>query len=237
MSNFKPLGDRILVRPDSKNEEKKSKGGLILTDSIQRGTKVYGEVVSVGTGIFSQNGERIPITVQVGDKVLYTKQEASNTIKIKVIDKPSITIQPIATKVCLDKALQLTVDAISNDNSSPLYQWFYQQDLNAQPVPIANATGAEFNIAKFKISDEGHYYATLTNSVGTTTSDKVIVTANDVPIINSIESIPSIESGICINTALQLNATVSNIANSTNTISWEQNGVTLPGQSNLQIRI
>ena len=81
-SNFKPLGDRILVRPDSKNEEKKSKGGLILTDSIQRGTKVYGEVVSVGTGIFSQNGERIPITVQVGDKVLYTKQEASNTIKI-----------------------------------------------------------------------------------------------------------------------------------------------------------
>ncbi len=82
MSNFKPLGDRVLVRPDSKSEEKKSKGGLILTDSIQRGTKVYGEVVSVGTGIFSQAGERIPITVQVGDKVLYTKQEASNTIKI-----------------------------------------------------------------------------------------------------------------------------------------------------------
>ena len=82
MSNFKPLGDRVLVRPDSKSEEKKSKGGLILTDSIQRGTKVYGEVVSVGTGIFSQNGERIPITVRVGDKVLYTKQEASNTIKI-----------------------------------------------------------------------------------------------------------------------------------------------------------
>jgi|TARA_B110000305_G_scaffold108230_1_gene121809 chaperonin GroES len=82
MSKFIPLGDRVLVRPDSKIEEKKSKGGLILTDSIQRGTKVYGEVVSVGTGIFSQNGERIPITVQVGDKVLYTKQEATNTIKI-----------------------------------------------------------------------------------------------------------------------------------------------------------
>lgn len=82
MSNFKPLGDRVLVRPDSKSEEKKSKGGLILTDSINRGTKVYGEVVSIGTGIFSQAGERIPITVQVGDKVLYTKQEATNTIKI-----------------------------------------------------------------------------------------------------------------------------------------------------------
>ena len=81
MSKFIPLGDRVLVRPTT-NDEKKSSGGLILTDSIQRGTKVYGEVISVGPGIFSQNGERIPITVQVGDKVLYTKQEATNTIKI-----------------------------------------------------------------------------------------------------------------------------------------------------------
>jgi chaperonin GroES len=80
-SNFTPLGDRVLVRPES-TEEKKSSGGLILTDSITRGTKVFGEVVSIGTGIFSQNGERIPITVQVGDRVLYTKQEASNKIKI-----------------------------------------------------------------------------------------------------------------------------------------------------------
>jgi hypothetical protein len=36
MSKFIPLGDRVLVRPDSNNEEKKSQGGLILTDSIQK---------------------------------------------------------------------------------------------------------------------------------------------------------------------------------------------------------
>ena len=65
-----------------KTEVLKSKGGLILTDSIKRGTKVYGEVVSVGTGLFSQSGSPIPMTIQVGDKVLYTKQEASNTIKV-----------------------------------------------------------------------------------------------------------------------------------------------------------
>lgn len=80
-SNFTPLGDRVLVRPKTETE-KKSKGGLILTDSIKRGTKVYGEVVSVGTGLFSQSGSPIPMTIQVGDKVLYTKQEASNTIKV-----------------------------------------------------------------------------------------------------------------------------------------------------------
>ena len=82
MSKFKPLGDRVLVRQETKQDEKKSKGGLILTDSISRGTKVYGEVVSIGTGLFSQSGNHIPMTVNVGDKVLYTKQEASNTIKV-----------------------------------------------------------------------------------------------------------------------------------------------------------
>tara|TARA_B100000925_G_C21983074_1_gene463193 strand:- start:910 stop:1206 length:297 start_codon:yes stop_codon:yes gene_type:complete len=81
MSKFTPLGDKVLVRPESKEE--KSKGGLILTDSVQRGTKVYGEVVAIGTGIFSQSGNRIPITVQVGDKVLYTKNEATNKVKVE----------------------------------------------------------------------------------------------------------------------------------------------------------
>jgi len=80
-SNFTPLGDRVLVRPKTETE-KKSKGGLILTDSINRGQKIYGEVVSVGTGLFSQSGNPIPMTVKVGDEVLYTKNESTNTIKL-----------------------------------------------------------------------------------------------------------------------------------------------------------
>ena len=41
---FRPLGDRVLVKPESLGE-KKSQGGIILTDSAQRGQKVLGEVV------------------------------------------------------------------------------------------------------------------------------------------------------------------------------------------------
>ena len=41
-----------------------------------------GEVVSVGTGIFSQSGERIPMTVSVGDTVMYEKSQAVNKIEI-----------------------------------------------------------------------------------------------------------------------------------------------------------
>ena len=68
---FKPLGDRVLVRPNQ--TENKTKGGIIIADSITMNQKVYGEVVSVGTGIFSQSGERIPMTVSVGDTVMYEK--------------------------------------------------------------------------------------------------------------------------------------------------------------------
>lgn len=79
--SFKPLGDRVLVKPESFGETK-TKAGLILTDTAQRGQKVYGEVVSVGTGIFSQNGERIPMTVRVGDIVMYEKDMAGSPVEI-----------------------------------------------------------------------------------------------------------------------------------------------------------
>ena len=77
---FKPLGDRVLVRPNQ--TENKTKGGIIIADSITMNQKVYGEVVSVGTGIFSQSGERIPMTVRRGDTVMYEKGQGTNEIEI-----------------------------------------------------------------------------------------------------------------------------------------------------------
>lgn len=79
-TNFQPLGDRVLVKQDA--QEQKSKGGLILNDSISRGQKIEGEVIAIGTGLFSQTGNVIPMTVKVGDKVLYSKDEATNKIKL-----------------------------------------------------------------------------------------------------------------------------------------------------------
>ena len=76
---FRPLGDRVLVKPND-TSEMKTKGGIIIADSAQRGQKVYGEVVSVGTGIFSQSGGRIPMTVKVGDKVMYAKDMGGDEI-------------------------------------------------------------------------------------------------------------------------------------------------------------
>ena len=78
---FRPLGDRILVKP-TKKEETTTKSGIIIADSMMQSQKVYGEVVSIGTGIFSQSGKRIPMTVKVGDTVMYEKGQGVNEIEI-----------------------------------------------------------------------------------------------------------------------------------------------------------
>ena len=78
---FKPLGDKVLIRP-IKKEETKTKSGIIISDSMTQSQKVQGEVVEVGTGIFSQSGERIPMTVTRGDIVLYEKGQGTNEIEI-----------------------------------------------------------------------------------------------------------------------------------------------------------
>ena len=48
MKQFKPLGDRVLVKPNEVKEEK-SGGGIIISESMTHGKKVQGEVIEVGS--------------------------------------------------------------------------------------------------------------------------------------------------------------------------------------------
>lgn len=66
----KPLGDRILVKISTQTEEKTA-SGIIIPDSVKSEDTKTGEVVSVGNGLFTQTGDTIPMTVKVGDEVLY----------------------------------------------------------------------------------------------------------------------------------------------------------------------
>ena len=68
--NIKPLEDRIVVRP--LDAEQTTASGLVIPDSAQEKPQ-EGEVVAVGPGRFDDNGNRVPIDVAVGDKVIYSK--------------------------------------------------------------------------------------------------------------------------------------------------------------------
>lgn len=68
--SFRPLGDRVLVR--RVEEETKTKGGIIIPDTVKEKPQ-EGEVVAVGAGARDEDGERIPMDLAVGDKILFGK--------------------------------------------------------------------------------------------------------------------------------------------------------------------
>jgi chaperonin GroES len=65
-----PLGDRIVVKPQDE-EEVRTNSGLVIPDTAKEKPQL-GEVLAVGPGEF-KDGERIPVDVNVGDVVFYSK--------------------------------------------------------------------------------------------------------------------------------------------------------------------
>jgi chaperonin GroES len=70
VANFRPLGDRVVVK--RVKEEEKTKGGIIIPDTAQEKPQ-EGEVLAVGPGARDEDGERIDMDVKVGDRVLFGK--------------------------------------------------------------------------------------------------------------------------------------------------------------------
>lgn len=67
----KPLSDRVLVRPISKTETTKS--GIVIPDTVEKERAEQGEVIAVGPGKLLDSGKVQPLTVKVGDKVMFKK--------------------------------------------------------------------------------------------------------------------------------------------------------------------
>ncbi len=68
---LRPLGDRIIVKPVAKAEM--SKGGILLPDTVDKERPEQGDVTDVGPGKLLENGSRAPMSVKIGDKILFKK--------------------------------------------------------------------------------------------------------------------------------------------------------------------
>ena len=66
---LEPLDDRIVVKPGE--EEETTVSGIVIPDTAKEKPQ-EGEVVAVGPGRF-EDGNRVPMDVKVGDRVLYSK--------------------------------------------------------------------------------------------------------------------------------------------------------------------
>ena len=79
---FKPLHDRLLLKPIS--AETKTKAGIIIPDTAQE-KPMQGEVVAVGGGKRLEDGRLQPMGVKIGDKVIYGKWSGTE-VKLNGVD-------------------------------------------------------------------------------------------------------------------------------------------------------
>jgi chaperonin GroES len=69
--NIEPLGDKVLIKPLT--EEEVTASGIVLPDTVEKEKPMQGEVIAVGPGKMQENGQRSPMSVKKGDKILFTK--------------------------------------------------------------------------------------------------------------------------------------------------------------------
>mgnify|MGYP003593724277 FL=1 len=67
---IKPLGDRVLIK--ALEREEKTKSGIVLPDTAKEKPQ-EGRVIAVGSGKMLDNGTKVALEVQVGQKVIFSK--------------------------------------------------------------------------------------------------------------------------------------------------------------------
>ena len=70
--NIKPLGDRVVVEPLEEEQATFAGGQLVLPDTAKEKPQ-QGKILAVGPGRLDEDGNRIPMEVEVGDTVVYAK--------------------------------------------------------------------------------------------------------------------------------------------------------------------
>ena len=70
MAKIRPVGDRVVVKPAAREEVTKS--GIVIPDTAKEKPQ-EGTVIAIGSGRLLDNGDRSPIDVREGDRVLYAK--------------------------------------------------------------------------------------------------------------------------------------------------------------------
>ena len=85
--NIKPIHTNVIVKPVV--EEDVTKAGIVLPDTVDKEKPEKGEVIAVGEGKLLENGQRVPMSVKVGDIVMFKKYSPD---EIKIDDKEYLVI-------------------------------------------------------------------------------------------------------------------------------------------------
>ncbi|HUQ85202.1 MAG TPA: co-chaperone GroES [Candidatus Limnocylindrales bacterium] len=78
-STITPLFDNVLIKP--LKAENKTAGGIYLPDNVKEKPQV-GEIMAIGDGTTDEKGNKVPMVVKIGQKVMYTKW-GGNEVKVE----------------------------------------------------------------------------------------------------------------------------------------------------------
>ncbi len=67
---FKPLSNHVFIEPV---EESVTKSGIVIPDTAEKERPMRGKIIAAGPGKMNEKGERIQMSVKVGDTVLFKK--------------------------------------------------------------------------------------------------------------------------------------------------------------------
>lgn len=82
-----PLGDRVVVKQEP--AEEKTKSGIVLPETAKE-KPAEGTVVAVGSGRVLDNGQKVPLEVKIGDKVIYSKYGGT---EVKIDNEEYVILQ------------------------------------------------------------------------------------------------------------------------------------------------
>ena len=68
---FKPLSNHVFI--EALAEEKTTKSGIVIPDTAEKEKPIKGKVLATGPGKVNEKGERVAMSVKVGDTVLFKK--------------------------------------------------------------------------------------------------------------------------------------------------------------------
>lgn len=71
MENIKPLSDHVFIEPVE--EEKTTESGIVIPETADKERPMKGKILAVGPGKRDERGELVPMSVKVGDMVLFKK--------------------------------------------------------------------------------------------------------------------------------------------------------------------
>ena len=134
-----------------------------------------------------------------------------------------VEVRAASAAISAGQSVTLSVTA---DGTAPFtYQWYKDSTI------LTGATNSTYVISSFQASDAGTYYAVISNSAGSTTSDNAILTLAVAPVFTTQPSSQTVTAGSSVT------FTAAASGSPTPTYQWMKGGVVISGATSASYTI